>query len=150
MELLELLFEGFVKSMSISFNAEYDTVEVITMTDKQIRDYISLVIPYFYKTSELIEECPDIRSSDAIYPFFKRSLPINIVFSEPLNNGYHGRREQFDADSIISYAVNGTDQEPISFLRQEINTAFPPFSLNEINLLSFPESGEVSPREEIS
>ncbi|MGE7184429.1 hypothetical protein ACQKKK_10585 [Peribacillus sp. NPDC006672] len=136
--------------MSISLMAEYDTVEVITMTYRQIREYISLVIPSCYKTSELIEECPDTRARQETYPFFKCSLPINIVFSEALINGYHGRREQFDADGIIDCAVNGTDQEPISFLRQEINTVISPFSSNQIKLLSFPESDEVSPRGKIS
>lgn len=135
--------------MSISLKAEYDTVEVITMKYRQIRDYISL-IPSCYKTSELFEECPDTGSSQATYPFFKCSLPINIVFSEALNNGYYVRWGQFDADDIICCAVTGTDQEPISFLRQEINSVISPFSSNQIKLLSFPESGKVSPRGQIS
>lgn len=135
--------------MSISLKAEYDTVEVITMKYRQIRDYISL-IPSCYKTSELIEECPDTGSSQATYPFFKCSLPINIVFSEALNNGYYVRWGQIDVDDIICCTVTGTDQEPLSFLRQEINTVISPFSSNQIKLFSFHECGKVSIRRKIS
>ena len=35
--------------MSISLMDEYDTVEVITMTNKQKKDYIGIVIPSCYK-----------------------------------------------------------------------------------------------------
>ncbi|RRN67506.1 hypothetical protein EI200_22745 [Peribacillus simplex] len=120
------------------------------MKYSQIRYYVSFVNSPCYKTSELIEECPDTGSSQATYPFFKCSLPINIVFSKALNKAYYVRRGQFDADDIICCAGTGTDQEPLSFLRQEINTVISPFSSNQIKLPSFPESGEVSPRGKIS
>ncbi|MDM5453521.1 hypothetical protein QUF89_15205 [Peribacillus simplex] len=136
--------------MSIFLKAEYDTVEVITMKYKQIRDYISFVIPSCYETTEPIKECPDTGSSQATYPFFKCSLPINMVFSEALNKGYYIRWGQFNTDDIICWAITGTDQEPLSFLRQEINTVISPFSSNQIKLFSFHECGKVSIRRKIS
>lgn len=64
--------------MSISLMDEYDTVEVITMTNKQKKDYIGIVIPSCYKEPALNADCMEQAKS----PFFKCSLPINKGFSE--------------------------------------------------------------------
>jgi hypothetical protein len=64
--------------MSISLMNEYDTVEVITMTNKQKKDYIGIVIPSCHKKSALKAE----RMEQAKSPFFNCSLPINKGFSK--------------------------------------------------------------------
>ncbi|MCY9137616.1 hypothetical protein [Peribacillus frigoritolerans] len=112
--------------MSISLKYEYDTVEVITMTNITIKDYIGIVIPSCYKTSVLKEECLESRPSPAISPFFKCSLPINNVFSE--------------VDDINCDLLNQPE------LGSHIKLLLSPFSSNEIKLHSVHGADEFSQR----
>ncbi|MFS0812670.1 hypothetical protein [Peribacillus phoenicis] len=100
---------------------EYDTVEVITMTNKQKKDYIGIVIPSCHKESALKAECMEQSKS----PFLKYSLPINKGFSE--------------ADDTNCCALIN---EPGSHIKLLLS----PLKSNKIKLHSIPGSDEFSQR----
>ncbi len=107
--------------MSISLMDEYDTVEVITMTNKQKKDYIGIVIPSCYKEPALNADCLNQANS----PIFKCSLPINKGFSE--------------ADDTNCCALINEPGSHIKLLLSPLNS-------NKIKLHSIPGSDEFSQR----